>query len=194
MWIPDNDQLISYPAFFIQDSEKRYDKGEVNKSIVNKRGEKMNISNFMTKDVVTCKQDQTVAQAAKIMVENNFSVMPVTDNESNIVGILTESDFVGKEVEIPHALASIKQLFGQLFYFGDIEPIYKNAKNKKLSEVMTKNPICLPPEANLTDVINLMISKKLKRIPVIQDNKVQGIVTRKDLLKAYVELNSKSIK
>jgi CBS domain-containing protein len=142
-------------------------------------------SDFMTKKVVTCNVDQTVDEAAKIMIQNGFSVMPVVDSSGVLVGIVTESDFVGKEVKIPHALASIKQLFGQIFYFRDIESIYAQAKKMKLSEVMSRKPVTVTPSTSLTDIVNLLISKNLKRLPVVENQKLVGIITRKDLLRAF---------
>lgn len=146
----------------------------------------MKVKDFMTSNVVSCTTDQTVEEAAKLMMNNGFSVVPVVENDQ-LVGILTESDFVGKEYDVPHALASIKQLFGQVFYFKDVEKIYSDAKSKKLSEIMTKNPTTVSSEHGLTDVVNTMISKGFKRLPVVDDNKLVGIITRKDLLKAFVE-------
>jgi CBS domain-containing protein len=149
----------------------------------------MKVSDFMTKDVVTCTVDQTVEVAAKLMAEKGFSVMPIVDEEANLVGIITESDFVGRELNVPHALASIKQLFGQTFYFQDVEKIYSETKGKKLSSIMTSKIHSIAPEASLNDVINFMISKKLKRLPVVEGKKIVGIITRKDLLKAFLETN-----
>ncbi len=148
----------------------------------------MKVNEFMTSNVITCYDDQTVEEAAKIMTEKDFSVMPIIDRDQKLVGILTESDFIGREAKIPHALASIKQLFGQIFYFNDIEPIYKKAKKRKLSEVMTRKPITVKSDSSLTNVINIMISKGLKRLPVVDSDELVGIVTRKDLLKAFVTI------
>jgi CBS domain-containing protein len=149
----------------------------------------MKASEFMTDQVITCHQNDDVAKAAQIMAEKGFSIMPVVDDEEHLVGVVTQSDFVGKEVEIPHALASIKQLFGQVFYFSDIEPIYEQAKKKKLHEVMSKVPTVVSPDTSLTEIVNMMISKKLKRLPVLENNKIVGIITRKNLIKAFNEVN-----
>jgi len=148
------------------------------------------VQDFMTRDVVTCSSEQSVEEAAKVMSQNRFSAIPVIDADNNLVGIITESDFVGRKLEVPHALASIKQLFGQAFYFQDVEKIYSDTKKKKLSSVMTSRVHSITPEASLNDIVNFMISKGLKRIPVTVDRKIVGIITRKDLLKAF--MNSKS--
>jgi CBS domain-containing protein len=150
----------------------------------------MKAREFMTSQVVACREDERVEDAARVMCDNGFSVLPVVDSEDRLVGIVTESDFVGKEVNVPHALASIKRLFGKLFYFEDIEPIYAQAKKKKLSEVMTKDPVTITPDTTLTSIVNLMLSKKLKRLPVVDQGRIVGMVTRKDLIKAFNDIES----
>jgi len=140
---------------------------------------------FMTTKLVTCSPSQIVADAAELMAKNDFSIMPVVDSNGILQGIITESDFIGKEVEIPHALVSMNQLFGHSFHLEDVEPIYAEAKSKKLSEVMTKNPITVNPDTTLTSIIELMIAKNLKRLPVVENKKLVGIITRQDLIRAF---------
>jgi len=140
---------------------------------------------FMTKNVISCKQTQTVEEAAALMSDKGFSVMPVVDDEGLLVGILTESDFVSKEVKIPHALASLKRLLGVTHYEGDIEAIYASAKKRKLEEVMTKNPKTISPDTSLNSIVSFMEDKKLKRLPVVENQKLVGMITRKDLLHAF---------
>jgi CBS domain-containing protein len=145
----------------------------------------MKISEFMTTDVISCSDDKKLKEAAQIMIENKLSVLPVTDNDNKLIGILTESDFVGKEVEIPHAMATVKMVFGQAHYHANIEDIYKKAKDKPLEKVMTKYPVTISPDETLSALVELMSSKDLKRVPVVKDKKLVGIVTRKDLIKAF---------
>jgi CBS domain-containing protein len=140
---------------------------------------------FMTKNVVSCKQTQTVEEAAALMSEKGFSVVPVVDDAGLLVGILTESDFISKEVNVPHAMASVKQLLGVTHYEGNIEAIYASAKKRKLEEVMTKNPKVISPDSTLDSVVGFMEDENLKRLIVVENQKVVGIVTRKDLLRAF---------
>lgn len=145
----------------------------------------MKISEFMTTDVISCSPDTKLKDAAQIMIDKGLSVLPVIDFENRLKGILTESDFVGKEVEVPHALASVKMLFGQAHYHGNIEEVYKKAKDEPLEKVMTRNPVSISPDETLTSLVELMSSRNLKRVPVVKDKKLVGIVTRKDLIKAF---------
>ena len=145
----------------------------------------MQVENFMTKNPITISKDKTVKDAAEIMVEKGISVLPVTDDSGALVGVLTESDFIGKEVQVPHALASIKQLFKQSFYFRDVEELYQQAKGKKIEEVMTKNVKTLEIGTSLNTLVDFMMKNNLKRVPILEDNKLVGIITRKDMIKAF---------
>jgi len=144
------------------------------------------VQDFMSTDVYTVNKNTKVENVAKIMLEKNFSVIPVVSNNENLVGLLTESDFIGKNAEIPHSFASIKSLFGQYFYFSEVAPIFEKSKEKKVVEVMTKNPITVTPNCSLTEIVKLMAEKNLKRIPVVDGEKIVGIVTRKDIIRAFL--------
>lgn len=145
----------------------------------------MKVSEFMTKDVISLTADHTVEEAAKLMLEKNISVIPITDSAANLIGIITESDFIGRDAHIPHALAAIKRLLGQIFYDRGVENIFQKAKTMPLEKVMTTNPKTVDSDYTLDDVINMMITYKLKRIPVVQNGKLVGIITRHDILKAF---------
>ncbi len=147
----------------------------------------MKVKDFMTSPPLTCTVDNTVKEAARIMWERKISALPITNKSGDLVGIVTESNFVGEDVDIPHALGSIKGLLGE-FYMQDAsyEQIYTEARKKKLSQVMTKNVTVVNPETTLSEVGNLMTRKKIKRIPVVDSGSLIGIVTRKDLLNAFL--------
>lgn len=148
----------------------------------------MKASEFMTATVVSCNQNQTVEEAATLMAKHGFSVLPIVDDSGALVGIITESDFVSKVQNIPHALVSLKQLFGQSFHHTDVEDIYKQSKNKRLGDVMTKDPKTVSASSSLDDVVDFMSSKDLKRVPVLDDGKLVGIITRKNLIKAFNQI------
>ncbi len=149
----------------------------------------MKASEFMTKDVITLTPDRTVQDAASLMLEKNISVLPVVDSTSHLVGIITESDFIGKNANIPHALASIKRLLGQIFYHDGVEQIFKNAKTMALEEVMSHHPKVVSPDDSLNDVVDMMGKYNLKRVPVVKEGKLVGMITRHDILKAFTMLH-----
>ena len=143
----------------------------------------------MSQNPITIGADKTVRDAAKVMLEHHISILPVVDSSGNLTGVLTQSDFVGKEVNVPRALVSIKHLLGTDFYARDVEDIYKEAQQKKISEVMTSNVQTVSPEDSLDKVVKTMMQKNLKRLPVVVNDHLVGIITRRNLLQAFVEKN-----
>lgn len=152
----------------------------------------MKVSEFMTKNVISLSTDKTVQDAAEIMIAKNISVIPVVDSNSKLVGIITESDFIAKDAEIPHALASIKRLLGQIFYHSDVENIFENAKTMTLDKVMSHNPRTVGPDDGLSDVVDMMSRFHLKRVPVVQGGELVGIITRHDIMRAFTMLKKLS--
>lgn len=145
----------------------------------------MKIKDIMTTNLISVLPDQTISNAAKLMIENNISVLPVTSSDQKLIGIITESDFVGKKVSIPHALASIKQLFSENFYTRNVEEIYHASKNRSVKEVMTTKVKTIQADYSLNELVNMMITKSVKRVPVLEGDKLVGIVTRRDIVKAF---------
>lgn len=146
------------------------------------------VKDFMTTKVICANANTTVEQAAKLMLKHHISCLPVHDEQMRLIGILTESDFVGREYNPKHALTSLKTLFGEVAYLMDVEEVYKKSKSKKLSEVMSKDVKTITPADSLSFVVAFMHSNNLKRIPVVDNEKIVGLVTRQDLLKAFDSL------
>lgn len=150
----------------------------------------MIVKDFMTTEVTTCDGEHTVQDAANLMSEKGFSILPIVDEENHLLGIVTESDFVGKEIEIPHAMASLKMLFGKVYHMEDIENVYKSAKDTKLKNIMSSKVKTISKESSLSSVIDTMVNNHLKRLPVVEGGKLIGIITRKDLLRSFKQLNN----
>jgi CBS domain-containing protein len=146
-------------------------------------------SEFMTKNVVSLSPDKTVQDAALLMLEKNISAVPVVDSESRLLGLITEGDFIGEDANVPHALAELKKVFGHIFYHEGVEEIYKDAKNKPLEEVMCQSPKTVSPDFSLNDVIDIMSKYNLRRVPVIENDKLVGMITRRDILRAFAHLS-----
>lgn len=141
----------------------------------------------MTADPIRLPQTKTVKDAATIMAENEISALPVVDENDNLVGIITESDFIGKEVEIPHAMVTIREIFNESYRHQDIEDVCAKVKNKPLSDVMTKSPKTMAKDQSLDELVRMMAQHDLKRVPICDNGKLVGIVTRKDIVKAFAK-------
>lgn len=147
----------------------------------------MIVSNFMTKDVTSCNENQTVKDAAEIMISKSIGGVPILDNDGNFVGMITESDFIGKKVDIPRSLVSLTEVLGQTHHKGDIDDIFEKAKCSILKDIMSKNPQTIKPETTISEASSLMLNNNISRLPVVEGGKLVGIFTKRDILKSFVK-------
>ena len=113
------------------------------------------VKDLMTKNVVTIDADKTVVEAAVLMSENDIGDLVVMARNTPI-GIVTERDFVRR------VLAAGKPV------------------GTKVSEVMTSPLKVIDPDAPIKEAARRMVNKKIRRLPVIKDNKLVGILTAAD--------------
>jgi len=141
------------------------------------------IKDIMVSSVYTASENDTLSEVAVIMLEKNVGCLPVLDDEDKLVGFLSETDFTGKEKLIPFSRNHAPQLFGKWLNEGEIEKMYQNAKTIKVKEIMSTPPITIEEDATITDLIGKIMKYDIHRIPVVNDDKLVGIVSRRDLLK-----------
>ena len=146
---------------------------------------------IMITDVITISSNETVESAAKKMLSHNIGCLPVVEGDS-IKGIITESDFIGKRVEIPHGIGSIPELLGEWFQGVSVESILTDVKDTTVDSVMSKNLIFVNPDTPLTETVNIMMNQKKNRLPVIEEGKLKGIIARRDVLGAFDFLKKQS--
>jgi CBS domain-containing protein len=143
----------------------------------------MNIEEIMAKPVITVKEDTTLEQTARTLLDNNIGCVPVVDSEGNLTGIITESDFAAKEKYIPFSSFSAPKVLGHWLPIDGIEGIYEAARNLSAKEIMTRSVITIEKDDAIEEAVELMLENKINRIPVVQDGKPIGIIARRDLLR-----------
>ena len=148
----------------------------------------MKVKDFMSTKLITCKKEDSLQEAAKHIMDNSLSILPVVCKENILEGLITTSDFLGKDADIPRAMVSIRKLLGQIHYDQNVEDLYENASQYKLEKVMSTRITSVEPETSLNEAVNIMIRRGHKRVPVVKDGKLVGIITRKDLVKAFYKL------
>lgn len=138
----------------------------------------MKVDEIMSPDVMTVTPDMTLKAAARLMVTERISGLPVVDNEERLVGILTEADFVHHESDRGEGRAG---LLGTLIGFRHKEPEFTT-----VGEAMTKKVVTVSPDQSHTAVARLMERHSIKRLPVVDDDgRVVGIVSRLDVMAAF---------
>jgi CBS domain-containing protein len=123
------------------------------------------VKDIMTKDVVSIDADKTVFDAAELMSSNQLGCLVIMDGEVPI-GIVTERDIVRR--------VCAKKLAGET----------------KVSEIMSKSLITIDPDASLKEAARVMSSNKIRRLPVLKQNRLVGIVVASDFVR---NLGKKSV-
>jgi len=148
----------------------------------------MKASDLMTSLVVTVRADATIEYAAQLMLQYRISGLPVTDSDGAVLGIITESDLLRRAetgTENRHARwASL------LIAPGRLAQEYVRAHGCKVAEVMTERVFIVTPETPLADLVALMETKHVKRVPVVDQGRLVGIVSRADVMATLVGLLS----
>ena len=146
----------------------------------------MKALDVMTRTVISVEPDATVLQAARLMLQQHISGLPVIDKVGRLVGVLSEGDFLRRRETQTERRRSrwLEFLMGP----GKIAAEYAHAHGQKVSEVMTHDVYTVDEGTALEDVVDLMERRRIKRVPVLRGNKVVGIVTRSNLMYAMVSL------
>ena len=138
----------------------------------------------MTKDVFSVGPETPVREIASMMLERRISGVPVVDGERRVLGIVSEGDLIRRpEIETDHAPTGWLGLF-----LSDEERArdFVKSHGRVAREVMTQPVTCVGPETPLDEVVRLMERHRVKRLPVVENGKLAGLVTRADLLRALV--------
>lgn len=146
----------------------------------------MKVSDVMTPGVISITPEATILEAIRLMLQNHISGLPVIDDKENLVGVVTEGDFLRRtetatERKRPRWL---EFLVGP----GKLANEYVHTHGRKIEEVMTRNPVTVPEDTPLDEVVRLMERRQIKRVPVVRGGKVVGIVSRANLLHALASL------
>lgn len=141
----------------------------------------MQVSDVMTRPVVTTRADATIEQAVRAMIEHGISGLPVIDDTDRLIGIITEGDFL-RRVESGterHRPRWLEFLLGP----GRIAEEYVHTHGRRVSEVMTPEVVTVAVDTPLEDAVRLMERRRVKRLPVLRDGRLVGIVSRANLLR-----------
>jgi len=139
---------------------------------------------IMTREVVTVGPGTPVTEAAKILSQNNIGGAPVVDDSGALVGIISESDLILRDVKLHfptyiHFLDSIIYLES----LNKFEEQLKKAVGAKVKDVMTTEVETVASDATVEDIATLMVDKDIDRIPIIKDSSVVGIVTKGNIIR-----------
>jgi CBS domain-containing protein len=136
----------------------------------------------MVSPVVTVKPSASVKEVAELMLENRISGVPVVNDEGKVVGIVSEGDLMHRS-EAGTALRRSWWLTG-LTSEETLAAEYVKAHARKVADVMTSKVVTAAPDAPLHELAALMEANAIKRVPIVDNGRLVGIVSRANLLRA----------
>ena len=142
---------------------------------------------IMTIEVVTVFPHTPIIEAAQLLIENHFNGLPVVDETGQVKGIICQDDLIFQQKKIP--LPSFFTVLDSLVPLSS-EKIINKEINKiaavTVEKAMTPNPITINPDTNIEDIASLMIKHDIHTLPVLEGNKLVGILGKEDVLRTIV--------
>ena len=126
------------------------------------------VKDYMSASLVTFSPDMDVMNAIDILVSHRISGAPVVDERGNLVGLLSEKDCMKVAV--------------QAGYYEEL--------GGRVADYMTREVITVESESSVLDVAKLFMQSGPRRYPVVEDNRLVGQISRRDVLKALIDMNS----
>lgn len=140
---------------------------------------------IMTPDPITVAPDAGVVEAARLMTDNNVGALPVV-TEDRLVGLVTEGDLIMQDVRIEYP-TYIQLLDGFIMYppaHARFEHELKKAVAATVEDVMTAEPVTVSADAPIEDVATLLSERDVSRLPVLDGDRLVGIVSKHDIVRA----------
>jgi CBS domain-containing protein len=150
--------------------------------------DELKVREIMTTDVITVKPETTVGELADILAQNKISGVPVVDGQGRVLGMVSEADIILQDADLhfPYYI----QFLESVIYLQSVhkfEERFRKAFGTKVSEVMSGEVVAVSPETTVREVATLMADRNVNRLPVTENEKLVGIVTRGDIVRAIAE-------
>lgn len=148
----------------------------------------MKVSDVMNDKPVTCQMEDSIVLAARLMKDNKISGMPVLDGD-RLVGIISESDLLGLlsaedegQLWLPSPFEIFEIPFRDIMKWERMHRSIEDISKKKVSEVMKRDVHKIGPGDSIQEAALVMTRHRINRLPVVENDKLVGIVTRGDII------------
>jgi CBS domain-containing protein len=140
----------------------------------------MRVQDVMTKDVITVTPDTSVHKAARLMSDHGVSGLPVLDTEGQVIGIVTEGDLI-----LGRAAPRPRRWWQRFLTDADtLAREFQKAAGTTVGDVMTPAVVSIGPDLGIDTAARVLYDRGLRRVPVLRDGRLVGILSRGDLVKA----------
>jgi len=144
----------------------------------------LNASDIMTTEIITVKKDTSLKVLARILYKNHINGVPVVDDDGQLIGIICESDLIRKDQKLH--IPTVVAIFDVVFYLERpkkfVEEIQRiNATT--VEDLYTKEIITVDEKTPIDEIATLMTKKKIYTIPVVDGDRLVGIIGKADLIR-----------
>jgi CBS domain-containing protein len=141
----------------------------------------MRAMDVMASKVITVDENATVPEAAKLLAKHGISAVPVVDRDNRVIGMVSEGDLLHRAETGTERrswwldmMSSTNKLAGE----------YIKSHSGKVKDIMTRDVLAVTEETAVADIAVLLETNRIKRVPVLRDGKLVGIVSRANLVRA----------
>ncbi len=146
----------------------------------------MKAADVMTARVITARPDVSVGALAALMGDNGISAVPIVDADERLVGIVSEGDLVRRS-----ETGTERRRGWWLRAFAEPETLaaeYVKAHGRRAADVMTREIVSVTEDTPIADIADVLERRRIKRVPVLRDGKLVGIVSRANLVRALAAM------
>ena len=151
----------------------------------------LKVRDIMTTGLITISPEAEILQAAKVLLGNHINGIPVVDEAGKLVGILCQSDLIAQQKKIP--IPSVFTFMDGVFSTSSAKQIEKQIQKIAaitVAQAMTPDPIFVEPGMSIEVVASLMVDNGFHTIPVLDEEKLVGVVGKEDILKTLIANNT----
>jgi len=151
----------------------------------------LKVRDIMTTGLITISPEAEILQAAKVLLGNHINGIPVVDEAGKLVGILCQSDLIAQQKRIP--IPSVFTFMDGVFSTSSAKQIEKQIQKIAaitVAQAMTPDPIFVEPGMSIEVIASLMVDNGFHTIPVLDEEKLVGVVGKEDILKTLIANNT----
>ncbi len=145
-------------------------------------------ADIMTREVYSVLEDTDIKTLAKIFVERNVNAMPVVDADGRLVGMVSQTDLV--EQDKPLHIPTVISLFDWVIYLESPKNFADEVRKvtaRTVGEICSREIVTCAPDTPVSTVASLMVDNKAHLVPVVEDDRMIGVVARLDIIRSMGE-------
>src|SRR6516164_9773374 len=145
----------------------------------------MRAMDVMTTDVITVDPDTTVQSVATLLAERGITGAPVVDSDGRLMGVISEGDLLHRAEIGTVRRHRVRRRSWWLDHFAaDLAREYVKSHGRTVKEIMTRDVVTVTENTELAEVAALLEAKRIKRVPVMREGKIVGIISRANIVRA----------